>query len=320
MKVLVTGGAGFIGSHLTDALTTRGDEVLVIDDLSTGSEQNLSDALAAGARLEVADVLDEKTVLALTRKFEPEAVVHLAAQMDVRRSVDEPAYDATVNIAGTANLLEGARRCGSRRFVLASTGGVIYGEGDGRDLPLSEDEPTLPMCPYGQSKLAAEGYIDLFRRLYGLDGVSLRLGNVYGPRQGPHGEAGVVAIFCGLLRDGGRPLVFGTGRQTRDYIYVADVVKALIAASDGRGPGTFNIGTGRETSVLELVSILGDESGRTDFEPEMKPPRDGEVERIAISPMRAEEALGWKPQTELSEGLRSTLNATENVPRHRAAS
>jgi UDP-glucose 4-epimerase len=308
MKALVTGGAGFIGSHLTDALVARGDEVLVIDDLSTGRRENLSSALDSGANLEVADITETRTVVGLAEAAKPEVIFHLAAQMDVRRSVADPAFDAHVNVAGTANLLEAARLCESRRFVLASTGGAIYGEGEGHTLPMSEDDPARPQSPYGQSKLAAEGYVGLYRRLYGVDGASLRFGNVYGPRQDPHGEAGVVAIFCGKLRAGERPSVFGSGEQTRDYVHVGDTVEAILAAGSATGPGPFNIGTGRETSVLELISILG-EAAEAGLDPIFEPAREGEVERISIDPARAREAFGWSPGTDLIDGLKSTYEA-----------
>lgn len=309
MKALVTGGAGFIGSHLTDALLAGGNEVLVVDDLSSGRRENLAPAIAVGAVLEVADITDREAMLDATGSFRPDAVFHLAAQMDVRKSVADPAFDARINVAGTANVLESARRCGARRFVLASTGGAIYGEGDGRTLPLDENQPAMPLSPYGQSKLAAEGYVGLYRRLYGLDGVSLRLGNVYGPRQDPYGEAGVVAIFCGKLEQGARPSVFGSGKQTRDYIYVADVVNAMIAAGAATGPGSFNIGTGIETSVLDLVAALGEATGTPDFEPDFEPARDGEVERISIDPRLAGSALAWRAETGLGTGLKLTFDA-----------
>ena len=235
-------------------------------------------------------------------------VFHLAAQIDVRRSVAEPDFDASINVGGTTNLLEGARRAGSRRFVFASTGGAIYGEGEGKELPLAEDAPVEPLSPYGQSKLAAEGYVSLYGRLYGMSGVSLRLGNVYGPRQDPLGEAGVVAIFCGRLRSGEAPLVYGDGRQTRDYIYVGDVVAAMLAAGDSEASGAFNVGTGLETSVLDLVERLRRLEGADRFEPEFAPARTGEVERISIHPARARAELGWGPATGLEDGLRQTLD------------
>jgi len=309
MRALVTGGAGFIGSNLTDALLRRGDEVTVVDDLSTGSRENLESALAEGAELVEADVRDGAAMLAILESRRPDAVFHLAAQIDVRRSVAEPAFDASINVGGTANLLEAARVAGSRRFVSISTGGAIYGEGDGKELPLGEDAAVEPLSPYGQSKFAAEGYVTLYERLYGLSGISLRLGNVYGPRQDPLGEAGVIAIFCGRLRQGLRPTVFGDGAQTRDYIYVDDVVGAVLAAAGSQASGAYNIGTGLETSVLELIERLRDLGGGAEFEPEFAPPRPGEVQRIAIDPARGAADLGWAPQTGIEQGLRSTLES-----------
>ena len=227
----------------------------------------------------------------------------------MRKSIADPAFDAAVNVGGTANLLEAARTAGARRFVFVSTGGAIYGEGEGKELPLGEGAPVEPLSPYGQSKFAAEGYLALYERLYGLSGVALRLGNVYGPRQDPLGEAGVIAIFCGRLRGGGRPTVFGDGTQTRDYIYVGDVVAAALAAADGAISEPINIGTGIETDVLELVRLLGELDGAESFEPEFAPPRAGEVQRIAIDPARAERELGWRAEVGLAEGLRLTLDS-----------
>ncbi len=244
MEALVTGGAGFIGSHLVDALVERGDRVIVIDDLSTGRRENLERALAKGARLLEAEVSDAAAVAEAFDAHRPEVVFHLAAQIDVRRSVSDPVFDLGVNVAGTLNLLEAARQTEARRFVLASTGGAIYGEGAGRPLPLDEQAECRPDAPYGQSKFAAEGYLSLYGRLYGLSAVALRLGNVYGSRQDPLGEAGVVAIFCGALLGGGTPRVFGDGNQTRDYVYVGDVVEAFLAGARSEAQGTYNIGTG----------------------------------------------------------------------------
>jgi UDP-glucose 4-epimerase len=216
VRCLVTGGAGFIGSNLVDALLARGEQVTVVDDLSTGRRENLDRALAGGAELVEADVRDLDGMVKLAGQLEPELVFHLAAQIDVRRSVSDPAFDADVNVGGTASILEAARAAGTRRFVFVSTGGAIYGEGAGKELPLGEEAAAEPLAPYGQSKLAAEGYLSLYRRLYGLSGVILRLGNVYGPRQDPLGEAGVIAIFCGRLRESKPPTVFGDGTQPRD--------------------------------------------------------------------------------------------------------
>ena len=307
MKTLVTGGAGFIGSNLVDALLARGEEVTVVDDLSTGRRENLDGAIANGATLVEADIRDRGAIEELAGRGRPEVVFHLAAQIDVRKSIADPAFDAAVNVGGTANVLEAARTAGSRRFVFVSTGGAIYGEGEGKQLPLGEDAAVEPLSAYGQSKFAAEGYLALYKRLYGLSSVALRLGNVYGPRQDPLGEAGVIAIFCGRLRAGERPTVFGDGTQTRDYIYVGDVVAAALAAAESEASGPINVGTGVETDVLELARLLGELGGVESFEPELAPPRTGEVQRISIDPARAERELGWRAQTGLEDGLRHTL-------------
>jgi UDP-glucose 4-epimerase len=307
MRSLVTGGSGFIGSNLVDALVARGDEVTVVDDLSTGRRENLEEALGAGAELVEADVRDAEAMSALAEERNPELIFHLAAQIDVRRSVADPAFDASINVGGTANLLEAARAAGAQRFVFVSTGGAIYGEGEGRQLPLGEDAAEEPLAPYGQSKLAGEGYVSLYRRLYRLSGISLRLGNVYGPRQDPLGEAGVIAIFCGRLRTSEAPTVFGDGAQTRDYIYVGDVVEAALRAASSEAGGAFNIGTGRETSVLELVELLRELGGVDGFTPEFAPPRAGEVQRIALNCSRAADELDWQASTDLRVGLAQTL-------------
>jgi UDP-glucose 4-epimerase len=307
MRAMVTGGAGFIGSNLVDALLARGDAVTVVDDLSTGRLSNLDGALAAGAELVELDVREAAALSELTARAEPEVVFHLAAQIDVRKSLADPAFDAAVNVGGTANVLEAMRLAGSPRLVFVSTGGAIYGEGEGKPLPLDESAPIEPLSAYGQSKFAAEGYLALYERLYGLSGVSLRLGNVYGPRQDPLGEAGVIAIFCGRLRAGERPTVYGDGRQTRDYIYVGDVVAAALAAAESRASGPINVGTGIETDVLTLAERLAEIDGAAGFEPELAPPRTGEVQRIVLDAGRAEHELGWRAETGLDEGLRQTL-------------
>jgi UDP-glucose 4-epimerase len=309
MRALVTGGAGFIGSNLTDALLARGDGAIIVDDLSTGRRENIEQALANGATLVEADIRDRAAIEEIVGREHPEVIFHLAAQIDVRKSVADPAFDASINVGGTANVLEAARAAEVRRVVFSSTGGAIYGEGDGQELPLREDAPLAPEAPYGQSKLAGEGYLSLYERLYGLSSVALRLGNVYGPRQDPLGEAGVVAIFCGRLREGKQPTVFGDGKQTRDYIYVGDVVSAMLAAAEAETSGPINIGTGIETDVLELVSALGELGGSGNFEPEFAPPRTGEVQRISIDPARAAGELGWRAEMGLAEGLRVTLDS-----------
>jgi UDP-glucose 4-epimerase len=305
MPTLVTGGAGFIGSHLVDALLERGEEVVVLDDLSTGRRENLTAALERGAELVEGDVTDAATVSDLVDGRRPSTILHLAAQIDVRVSVSDPVFDLGVNVGGTINLLEAARKAETGRFVLASTGGAIYGEGSNRDLPLDETAECLPDAPYGQSKYAAEGYLALFERLYGLSTAALRLGNVYGPRQDPLGEAGVVAIFCGALLEGRTPKVFGDGQQTRDYVYVADIVEAMLAAGGSDVTGTFNIGTGVETSVLEIGRMIS-EACDCPFDPEIAPPRPGEVQRIAIASTDAERELGWTARTALPDGLART--------------
>ncbi len=309
MRCLVTGGAGFIGSNLVDALLARGDEVTVVDDLSTGRMSNLEPGLAAGAELVEMDIRDREALTRVAGEKRPEAIFHLAAQIDVRKSLADPFFDASINVGGTANVVEAARASECGRVVSISTGGAIYGEGEGQSLPLPESAPIAPMSAYGQSKFAAEGYLSLYERLYGLSGVSLRLGNVYGPRQDPLGEAGVIAIFCGLIKEGGRPTVFGDGTQTRDYIYVGDVVSAAMAAGDSEATGAINIGTGKETDVLVLVEALRELSGREDFEPEFAPPRTGEVQAISIDAGRAERELGWRAEMDLREGLRFTLDS-----------
>jgi UDP-glucose 4-epimerase len=307
MRTLVTGGAGFIGSHLVDALLERGDSVTVVDNLSSGKESNLAAALAAGAVLERVDIRDAPALSSVVADARPEIVFHLAAQVDVRVSLADPALDARTNIEGTINVLEAARTADSKRLVFASTGGAIYGETD--LLPTPENVEPLPMAAYGQSKFCAERYLGLFQRLYGMSTIALRFGNVYGPRQDPHGEAGVVAIFCGRLRAGGTPKIFGDGRQTRDYIYVADLVKALLRAGDADAVGVVNIGTEEETSVLDIVQRLAEVHGPDTPEPEFAPARLGEIERSCLAAGRAGEVLGWRSQTPIAEGLRLTYEA-----------
>ena len=307
MRALVTGGAGFIGSNLVDALVARGNEVVVLDDLSTGKRENLEQALAAGADLVEGSITDDDAIAEAFGRARPEALFHLAAQIDVRRSVSDPIYDMGLNVGGTVRLLERGRADGLGRFVFASTGGAIYGEGEGLDLPLDESAECRPEAPYAQSKLSAEGYVALYRRLHGMRATVLRLGNVYGPRQDPRLEAGVVAIFCDALIGGSTPTVFGDGVQTRDYIYVGDVAAAFASAAEGAGPGPYNIGTGVETSVLELGRAIAQAAGR-EFDPEFADPRPGEVHRSSIDPGLAAE-FGWRPQTTLAEGIKLTLAA-----------
>jgi UDP-glucose 4-epimerase len=293
VRVVVTGGAGFIGSHVVDALLDRGDTVVVVDDLSKGKRERVP----TGAELHVADVREPL----LEHVVGADAIVHLAAQADVRVSVDDPARDAAVNVVGTVRVLEAAHACGAR-VVFASTGGAIYGE---CERPAREDDPCEPLSPYGAAKLAGEGYLGAFGRLTGARHVALRLGNVYGPRQDPHGEAGVVAIFLGRLRDGEPCRVFGDGTQERDYVYVADVVAAVLAAVDRPVSGVFNVGTGVATSVLDLYEDCRAAAGRGG-PPRFEPPRLGELRRSLLDPTLAERALGFRAETKRREGIEAT--------------
>ena len=306
MNCLVTGGAGFIGSHIVDGLVARGDQVTIVDNLSSGRRSNLETALDRGARLELADVRDADALAEIFAAAQPEVVFHLAAQIDVRLSVERPAEDAQSNVLGTINVLDAARAAGARRVVNTSSGGAIYG--DAEVLPTPEEHPIKSLAPYGQGKYAAEGYCDLFTRLYGLSTVSLRYGNVYGPRQDVHGEAGVVAIFCGRLIDGRAPTVFGDGHQTRDWINVSDVARANLLAADAALTGPVNIGTGQEVSVLDVLATLVRVNDRGNaVEPEFAPARPGEVMRSCLDITRAREELGWEAQVSLEDGLRAIL-------------
>jgi UDP-glucose 4-epimerase len=306
MDCVVTGGAGFIGSTLVDALIARGDRVTMLDDLSTGKRENLAGALERGATLHAADIRDPAAVAAVFATARPEVVFHLAAQVDVRYSVEHPAADATANVLGTINVLEAARAAGARRVVNSSTGGGLYGEAD--LLPTPEEHPVKPLAPYGQGKYAAEGYCERYPQLHGLSTVSLRYGNVYGARQDVHGEAGVVAIFLGCLLERRRPTVFGDGRQTRDWVEVSDVVGANLLAADSLLTGPVNVATGRETSVLDLIGVLNDVSeSRRLPDPEFAPERRGEVRRSCLAVSRARRELGWEAQVQLRDGLRKVL-------------
>ena len=306
MNCIVTGGAGFIGSHVVDALVARGDRVTVIDNLSTGKRSNLVRAVSGGATLAIADVRDAGALTEIFDATRPEVVFHLAAQIDVRHSVEEPADDATANVLGTIGVLEAARSVGARRFVNTSTGGGLYGNAN--VLPTPEDHPIRPLAPYGQSKHAAEGYCELYKRLHGLATVSLRYGNVYGPRQDVHGEAGVVAIFCGHVLDGTPPTVFGDGRQTRDWVDVSDVARANLLAASSGVTGPVNIGQGRETSVLELLDVLVEVSQRGQSPaPTFASERPGEVRRSCLDVARAKSELGWEAGVELRDGVRRIL-------------
>jgi UDP-glucose 4-epimerase len=301
MRILVTGGAGFIGSHTVDALVASGvGEVSVLDDLSTGKRHQVN----AKASLYQTDLRDAAAVASIVEKVRPELIFHLAAQMDVRRSVADPPFDAQVNLVGFLNLIESARKQGLKRVVFSSTGGAIYGEQD--QFPCDEDHPTRPVSPYGVAKLATEAYLFFYKVEYGIDYLALRFGNVYGPRQDPHGEAGVIAIFCGRMLDGKPVTIYGDGTQTRDYVYVGDVVRAVVAAGNSRASGiALNIGTGIETNVNDLYSTL---ASIADFptKAEHAAARPGEQKRSVISPARAGRELDWRPEKKLADGLEET--------------
>jgi UDP-glucose 4-epimerase len=294
VRVLVTGGAGFIGSHVVDALVARGDDVVVVDSLAKGRRENVS-AAASLHVLDIREPLDD-----LFAEARPEAVIHLAAQADVRVSVERPVDDADVNVLGTIRVLEAARPHGAQ-VVFSSTGGAIYGE---CAEPVPENSALQPGSPYGTSKLAAEEYLRTYNRLYGSTHVALRFGNVYGPRQDPHGEAGVVAIFLGALAAGKEPRIFGDGQQTRDYVYVGDVARATLQAV-GQEAGVFNVGTGKETSVLDLYELCRRVAG-SEVAATHAPARLGELQRSVLDPSRAAEVLGFMAFVELEDGLQAT--------------
>ena len=309
MRAVVTGGAGFIGSALVDRLVARGDDVLIIDDLSTGSTDNLADARAAGSgTMELAvDDIGEAGTAELVAGHRPDVVFHLAAQTDVRLSVDAPVSDARTNVIGMLRVLDGAHAGGARKVVFASSGGTIYGEADPALLPFDEDTPQRPLSPYGVAKLAGGLYLDVYRALHGLAGTTLALANVYGPRQDPQGEAGVVAIFAGRLLSGQPCTVFGTGEQTRDFVYVDDVTDALLTAAERADGQLLNIGTGVEISVNDLYRTMAGMVGGPN-DPVRGSARPGELDRSALDPTRAASELGWRPVTGLDDGLRATLD------------
>ncbi len=316
-KVLVTGGAGFIGSHVADAYVARGDRVWVVDNLSSGKRENVP----SGATFVEMDIRDEE-IRGLFREVKFDLVNHHAAQIDVRVSVRDPAYDAQVNLLGLLNLLEGAREVGTRRFVLVSSGGVVYGEPEERPTP--ETAPKLPLSPYGVTKLSSELYLNYYREVHGMDYVALRYGNVFGPRQDPHGEAGVVAIFCSRLLSGTPLTIFGDGEQTRDYVFVRDVVGANMVASEmpiqpgledgvkGLDRVAFNVGRGQGTSVNRLADILEEASGNRPGRV-YEEARPGEL-RHSMLDARRMRARGWACKWSLEEGLRETF---EHIARER---
>jgi len=304
VRVLLTGGAGFIGSYVAELLLERGDEVAVVDDLSTGRRENVPE----GAEFYEVDIRSGQDLAEVFGRFRPEILCHQAAQMDVRRSVREPDFDAEVNVLGTIRLLQNCVEHGVGRVIFASTGGAVYGEQE--TFPATEDHPQYPVSPYGVSKLAGERYLHYYAVQYGLSYAALRYANVYGPRQDPHGEAGVVAIFSGnLAADKPATTINGSGEQTRDYVYAGDVARANVLAIESEVPnGAYNIGTGVETDVNELYERLRRISGK-DLPPAHGPGKPGEQLRSCIDPSKAERFLGWRPEVDLDAGLKETLRS-----------
>jgi UDP-glucose 4-epimerase len=303
-KSVVTGGAGFIGSNLVDRLVDEGHDVLVLDDLSSGSLANLKAARTRGnVQIHQIDI-SENDVVGLVRAYGPDTVFHLAAQIDVRRSVADPVFDAKVNVIGTINMLEAARHANARRFVFSSSGGATFG--DTFNIPTPETQERRPEAPYGVSKYVVEEYFRYYADAYDLDFMSLGFGNVYGPRQDPHGEAGVVAIFAGALLAGRTPTIFGDGTQTRDYVFVEDVADALVRAAGIGGSRYLNIGTGFETSVLKLYDLMVEATG-IDIAPLMAPGRPGEQLRSCLDASAARAHLGWEAWTPIEEGIAQTV-------------
>jgi UDP-glucose 4-epimerase len=300
-RVVVTGGAGFIGSHVADAFLAEGADVVVIDDLSTGLAENVP----AAAELVRADIVDARRLEETIGRFGPDVVCHLAAQASVTVSVERPEHDLDVNVRGTLNVCEASRAAGAP-VIFASTGGALYG--NDAPLPTPESFPPAPLAPYGASKLAGEAYVSTWGRLHGLPNVVLRLGNVYGPRQQPHGEAGVVAIFSDRIGRGEQLVVYGFGEPTRDYVHVADVARAFVVAAVAGRPGTFNVGTARETTVLELLELLRREAG-TEVDPDLQPLRPGELNRSALDSAAIERELGWRAEIPVERGLPETFRA-----------
>lgn len=300
MKILVTGGAGFIGSWVSNAFLREDHEVVIVDDLSTGKKENLPKE----AKFIECDIRDFDSVEKIVSDFKPDIVDHHAAQIDVRKSVDNPMHDAEINILGTLHLIESCLRHGVKKFIFASTGGAIYGEPE--IIPADEKTEPFPISPYGTSKYAIEKYLGYYNYVHGFEYVALRYANVYGPRQNPHGEAGVIAIFCNRILSGSACTVFGDGGQTRDYVYVEDIAKANLQSLNAP-VGSYNIGTGIETSVSDLISELK-KSSRADFEVQYGEERPGEVQSISLEVSQAEKILGWKPSVNLAQGIEQTWN------------
>jgi UDP-glucose 4-epimerase len=299
MKIVVTGGAGFIASHIADAYINRGHEVCVIDDLSTGQKRNLNPS----AKIYTVDIADPKAAK-LIAEIKPDVLNHHAAQMDVRRSVADPSFDARINIIGFINLLEACKDAGVKRVIFSSSGGAVYG--DREPIPATEEHETLPLSPYGVSKLTGELYLGYYHMAFGLPYVALRYANVYGPRQSTLGEAGVVAIFISQLLAGKSPVINGDGKQTRDYVFVGDIVRANVAALDANYTGAVNIGTGKETDVVTVCKLLREDVG-SPVEAVHGPAKLGEQRRSCLETALARKVLGWRPEVGLKEGLAQTI-------------
>lgn len=303
MKYLVTGGAGFVGSHVVDALIAKGDHVAIIDNLSSGKQEYLN----PGATFHELDILD-KECYKVFQEEQPEVVIHLAAHIEARQSVKDPMHDATINILGSLNILENCREFGLKRMVFASSGGEVYGQSD--TLPINETQEANPLTPYGVAKLAVEKYLGSYHQLFGIPYAALRFGNIYGPRQSPHGEAGVVAIFLGKMLADEQCIIHDDGTQTKDYIYIDDVVSACISAANAQANGVFNIATGVQTSVLELFDILTrltSTSGNKEHQQLGFP----QVKHLALAIKKARQELGWEPTFSLEQGLQKTIEAVK---------
>jgi UDP-glucose 4-epimerase len=304
MKILLTGGAGFIGSHITDAAIDAGMEVVIIDNLFTGKKENLNPR----AKFYLADIR-HKDIADIFAEEKPDVVCHHAAQVSVRNSVDDPCLDAEINVVGSINVIDNCKKSGVKKIVFASSGGAIYGEQE--KFPAPEEHPARPDSPYGAAKLSVEHYLYIYKKVFGLKYIALRYSNVYGPRQDPHGEAGVVAIFTGKMLSGQTPLINGDGGQTRDYVFVKDVVQANIRAFQSDAEGPFNVGTGIETDVNRLYSLIRESTGYAGGN-EHGPAKAGEQYRSVLDCGRIKKGLGWEPKFSLEDGLKETVEFFRN--------